>query len=160
MAEPVERSRPYVPGYGVPVSGRGMLSWDHVEERMAVARNYWVSTVRPDGRPHLSLVWGLWVDGAFYFGSGPQTRKVRNLSENPHVALHPEGDDVVILEGVAERINNPDPVLAEKVFAASTAKYGTGSRDIEGSYAVRPRVVFAWTDFPSTATRWVFDGAA
>jgi general stress protein 26 len=136
-----------------------MLSWDHVEERMAVARNYWVSTVRPDGRPHLSLVWGLWVDGAFYFGSGPQTRKVRNLSENPHVALHPEGDDVVILEGVAERITDPDPALAEKVFAASTAKYGMGSHDIEGSYAVRPLVVFAWTDFPSTATRWVFDGA-
>jgi hypothetical protein len=59
LAEPVERSRPYVPGYGVPASGRGMLSWDHVEERMTAARNYWLSTVRPDGRPHLSPVWGV-----------------------------------------------------------------------------------------------------
>jgi hypothetical protein len=113
LTEPVERSRPYVPGYGVPASGRGMLSWDHVEERMTVARNYWVSTVRSDGRPHLSPVWGVWVDGAFYFGSGPKTRKVRNLSENPHVALHPEGDDVVIVEGVAERITDPDPATSK-----------------------------------------------
>jgi general stress protein 26 len=138
-----------------------MLSWDYVEERMVAALSYWVATVRPDGRPHLTPVWGVWVNGAFYFGSGPETRKVRNLSENPHVAVHPEGDDVVILEGVAEMITNPDPALAEEVSAASTAKYGMGSHGIEGSYAVRPRVMLAWTGsgFPNTATRWVFDGA-
>ena len=137
-----------------------MLSWDYVVERMSAARNYWVATMRPDGRPHLTPVWGVWVDGTFYFGSGPQTRKVRNLSENPHVAVHPESDDVVILEGVAEVVTDPDPALAELVSAASTAKYGMGSHGIEGSYAVRPRIVFAWTGggFPNTATRWVFDG--
>ena len=85
MTEPVERGRPYAPGYGIPTNRRGMLSWEYVEERMSAAQNYWVATVRPEGRPHLSPVWGVWVDGAFYFGSGPQTRKVRNLSENPHV---------------------------------------------------------------------------
>ena len=52
-----------------------MLSWDHVQERMAEARNYWVATVRPDGRPHATPVWGLWVDGAFYFGVAPGTRR-------------------------------------------------------------------------------------
>jgi hypothetical protein len=160
LAEPVERSRPYVPGYGIPANRRGMLSWNYVEECMVAAQNYWVATVHPDGRPHLTPVWGVWVDGAFYFGSGPQTRKVRNLSENPHVAVHPESADVVILEGVAETITDPDPALAERVSAASTDKYGMGSHDIEGSYAVHPRVVFAWTGsgFPNTATRWVFKG--
>ncbi len=98
--------------------------------------------------------------GVFYFGSGPQTRKVRNLSENPHVVLHAESEDVVILEGVAETITDPDPALAGRAAAASTAKYGMGSHDIEGSYAVRPCVVFACTGsgFTNTATRWVFDG--
>jgi nitroimidazol reductase NimA-like FMN-containing flavoprotein (pyridoxamine 5'-phosphate oxidase superfamily) len=136
-----------------------MLSWDYVEERMVAAQNYWIATVRPDSWPHLTPVWGVWVDGTFYFGSGPQTRKVRNLSENPHVAVHPESDEVVILEGTAETITDPDPALAEWVSAASTAKYGMGSHDIEGSYAVRPRVVFAWTGngFPNTVTRWKFD---
>ena len=34
-SEPVTRSRPNAPGYGIPSHRRGMLSWDHVEERMA-----------------------------------------------------------------------------------------------------------------------------
>ena len=64
---------------------------------------------------------------------------------------------MVILEGVAETITDPNPALAERIYAASTAKYGMGSHDIEGSYAVRARVVFAWSGsgFPNTATRWV-----
>ena len=61
--------------------------------------------------------------------------------------------------GVAEMRAEPEPALAEQVYAASVAKYGMGSHDIEGSYAVCPRVVFAWTanGFPDTTTRWVFD---
>ena len=120
---------------------------------MTAARDYWVATVLPTGGPHLTLVWGLWVERAFYFGSGPRTRKARNLAGNPNVAVHPQG------EGVVETVTDPDPALAERVYTASTAKYGSESRDIEGSYAVRPRVVFAWTasGFPNTATRWVFD---
>ena len=153
------RSRPYAPGYGIPSNPRGMLPWSFVEERMRAARDYWVATVLPTGGPHLTPVWGLWVEGAFYFGSGPRTREASNLAENPNVAVHPQGDDVVIIEGSVEAVTDPDPALAERVYAASTAKYGSGSRDIEGSYAVRPRVVVAWTasGFPNTATRWVFD---
>ena len=153
------RSRPYAPGYGIPSSPRGMLPWSFVEERMIAARDYWVATVLPTGGPHLTPVWGLWVEGAFYFGRAQRTRKARNLAEHPNVAVHPQSDDVVIIEGSVETVTDPDPALAERVYAASTAKYGFGSRDIEGSYAVRPRVVFAWaaSGFPSTATRWVID---
>ncbi len=157
MAEPAERGRPHAPGYGIRTDANGLLPWSFVEERMAAAHEYWVATVHPDGRPHLTPVWGLWVDGVFYFGSGPGTRKARNLAENPNVAVHPEGEDVVILEGVAEVVTNPDPTLSERVYAASVAKYGMGSHRIEGSYAVRPRVAFAWTGLvlTQTATRWV-----
>jgi hypothetical protein len=158
LAEPAERGRPHAPGYGIRTDAKGLLPWSFVEERMAAASEYWVATVHPDGRPHLTPVWGLWVDGVFYFGSGPGTRKARNLAENPNVAVHPEGDDVVILEGVAEVVTDPDPALSERVYAASAAKYGMGSHSIEGSYAVRPRVAFAWTGsgLTQTATRWVF----
>ena len=57
-------------------------------------------------------------------------------------------------------IAEPESALAEQVYAASVAKYGMGSHDIEGSYAVRPRVVFAWTanGFPNTTTRRVMGG--
>jgi general stress protein 26 len=158
-SEPVARSRPYAPGYGIPSHSRGMLSWEHVEGRMATARNYWVATVRPDGRPHVTPVWGLWVNGAFYFGVAPTTRKARNLTQNANVVVHLEGgEDVVILEGVAQVVTDPDPGLVERLYASSMAKYGTGSRDVQGSYVVRPRVAFAWSGgSPSTFTRWVFD---
>jgi pyridoxine/pyridoxamine 5'-phosphate oxidase len=158
LAEPAERGRPHAPGYGIRTDAKGLLPWSFVEERMAAAREYWVATVDPDGRPHLTPVWGLWVDGVFYFGSGPRTRKARNLAENPNVAVHPEGDDVVILEGVAEVVTDPDPALSERVYAASAAKYGMGSHSIDGSYAVRPRVAFAWTGsgLTQTAISWVF----
>jgi hypothetical protein len=49
-------------------------------------------------------------------------------------------------------------IAPERISATSVARYGMGSHDIEGSYVVRPRIVFAWTasGFPRTATRWVF----
>src|SRR3712207_1349098 len=137
-------SRPYVPGYGIPSNSRGMLPWNFVEEVMIAARNYWVATVLPSGGPHLTPVWGLWVEGVFYFGSGAQARKARNLAANPNVAVHPESEDVLIIEGVAETLTEPDPQLAERVFAGPRAKCGMAARDIEGAYAVRPRVVGAW----------------
>jgi nitroimidazol reductase NimA-like FMN-containing flavoprotein (pyridoxamine 5'-phosphate oxidase superfamily) len=68
----------------------------------------------------------VWVDGVFYFGSGPQTRKVRNLAENPSVAVHPAGDDVVIVEGVAEALTDPDPALAERVSAGPRPGWDCG----------------------------------
>ena len=55
-------------------------------------------------------------------------------------------------------VTDPDPALSERVYAASAAKYGMGSHSIEGSYAVRPRVAFAWTEsgLTQTATRRLF----
>ena len=47
--------------YGVPEGEEDMLPWSHVEERMLGPRNYWVATVRPDGRPHAVPVWGVWL---------------------------------------------------------------------------------------------------
>ncbi len=75
-----KRSRPHVPGYGIPKSKKGLLTWAHVCERMSGPRNYWVGTTRPDGRPHAVPVWGVWIDETFYHGGGPDTRKARNIT--------------------------------------------------------------------------------
>ncbi|MDQ4107123.1 MAG: pyridoxamine 5'-phosphate oxidase family protein, partial [Actinomycetota bacterium] len=151
--------------YGVSEAEEGMLSWEWVSGRMSGARNYWISTTRPDGRPHAAPVWGVWVDETLYFGTDPNSRKARNLARNPNVAVHLEsGDEVVIVEGVAEELTAPAPSLSRKVVAAYAAKDqdpDTGEEfhleNAEGLKAVRPRVVFAWLerDFPSTATRWL-----
>ena len=74
--------RPYIAesGYGIPTSLEETLPWSHVTERMEQARNYWIGTVGPEGRPHAVPVWGVWVEGTLYFGGGPQTRWSRNLA--------------------------------------------------------------------------------
>src|SRR5262245_16381655 len=95
-------SRPHMPGYGVAKDKTGLLPWSHVTERMDEAQNYWICTVSLDGRPHATPVWGLWVDDRLYFGGSPQTRRNRNLAENPAVCVHLEsGSDVIILHGDA-----------------------------------------------------------
>ena len=150
-------SRPRIPGYGIPKGVKGMLAWSYVEERLTKARNYWIVT-ESKGQPHAVPVWGVWVDGTLCFGGGPDTRWMRNLAANPNLAVHLEsGDDVVILEGVAERITDPAHPLMARSTEASRAKYQMGGGSGEPFWALRPRVVFAWTVFPKTATRWVFD---
>ncbi len=164
-AEP-RLTRPWMPkGYGVPDDEAGMLPWSYAGERLAGALTYWVGTTRPDGRPHAMPIWGAWVDDTFYFEGGPDTRRGRNLAANPAVVVHIEsGEDIVILEGTAEAITTPDPALAARVADAFAAKYlpkfgyrpDPESWNQGGLYAVRPRVVFAWNEFPKTATRYLF----
>ena len=155
-----------MPGYGVPTSREGMLEWDHVRERMAEARNYWIGTASPSGRPHSTPVWGVWLDGTLYFDGSPDTRRGRDIAANAAVVVHLEsGDDVVILEGDAHEVHAPERALTDRVSAGYRAKYASAGYEPEsdqwdagGLYRMRPRVAFAWTKFPDDATRWRFEG--
>jgi general stress protein 26 len=148
-------------GYGVPATTDGQLPWSYVDERMAAARNYWVATTRPDGRPHAMPMWGLWLDGRFYFGTDRGSRKARNLARNPATVVHLEsGDEVVILEGAAEEVT--DAARRAALDAAYQAKYEMAMTEAPGNlsiWAVIPRVALAWRerDFPRSATRWVVE---
>jgi len=152
-------SRPYIPGYGIPESTKGLLPWSHVCERMDQAQHYWISTVSPDGRPHATPVDGLWIDECLYFGGSPQTRRNRNLAANPAVCIHLESAmDVVILHGDATELRAPEPTLAARLAEASRKKYGYAPKPEDfgagGTYVFRPRMVLAWKQFPKDATRW------
>ncbi len=157
IGKPV-RSRPFIEGYGIPKSNSGMKSWDWVMEQVTAPRNYWISTVKPDSKPHDIPVWGVWVDDVFYHGGGPRTRRRRNLDQNPNVVMHLEsGDKVVIIEGTAEILtkDNIDPDLAIRIDEAYLKKY-----DMKHGLPVwrlHPHKVFAWHEYPKTATRWVFE---
>ena len=161
--EPAPERPGIVEGYGISSDEAGLLPWSYVAERMETSRNYWIGTTRPDGRPHAAPVWGVWLEGAFYFGTDRRSRKARNLRANPEIVVHLEsGDDCVILEGVAEEVG--DPALRRRVGEVYAAKYGIDAVGDAGDagppvYALRPRVAFAWTEssFPETATRWRFD---
>ncbi len=165
-----QQSRPVMPpGYGVPESDEGMLDWNWAVERLETARNYWFSTTRPDGRPHVMPAWAVWLDGELYFEGSPLTRRARNLALNPAVAVHLEsGDEAVILEGEAREVGKPDRALAERLAAGFTAKYAATTYnyrpspeqwDRGGLWAMRPRTAFGWSEFPTTVTRWRFPDA-
>jgi hypothetical protein len=158
--------RPVMPdGYGIPQDQKGLISWNFVEEKMAQAINYWVSSTRPDGRPHAMPVWGVWVDGAFYFEGSLETRRARNLLNNPAVVVHLEsGSEVVILEGVAVTVDKPEPGLAQILSQDFSRKYknqgyepGPDNWDQGGLFRMTPQRAFAWTRFPADTTRWVFE---
>ena len=158
----ITRSRPKLPkDYNVPTGEEGLLEWDWVVGRLESAKNYWISTTQPDGRPHAVPVWAAWLGDTLYFDGHPQTRWGRNITHNPSVSIHLEsGDEVVILEGVVQDIAHLDHAIAEKLGEKFKAKYDyqpdTKEWEARGLYAVRPQVVLAWTEFPRTMTRWQF----
>ena len=165
-SEPEPERPGIVEGYGISSDATGLLQWSYVDERMGASRSYWIGTTRPDGRPHAAPVWGVWLGGAFYFGTDLRSRKGRDPRANPEIVVHLQsGDDCVILEGVVEEVG--DAALHRRVGEVYAAKYGSDALGDAGEgeppiYGFRPRVVFAWTesDFPETATRWRFDRAA
>src|SRR5204862_2777617 len=99
--------RPMIPEYGVPDDDEGLLPFSHLEAQLGAAHDYWVASVRPDGRPHAVPVWGVWLDGTLYFGGGKQTRKARNLDRNPDVVVHTgSASDVAIIEGRVREVTD------------------------------------------------------
>lgn len=162
MTQP-KAGRPFMPGYGIAGenSGKGLLPWSWATERLARAHTYWVASTRADGNPHVMPVWGVWLDDAFCFSTGNQSRKARNLAANPNCVISFEvGEDQIILEGAANLISEPE--LGGKFAAAYGPKYDWDMEGFEEPvYIVRPSVVFGFTtandEFTKTATRWVFD---
>ncbi len=165
---PPRVERPTVPAYGIPDTLEGTLPWSWAEERLTAAETYWVTTTRPDGRPHSMPIWAAWAAGRLWFEGGPLTRRARNLEANPAVSIGIElpGDGAVVVEGVAVRLDAPPDEVAEELVAAF-AKYAQPPRGYAvgpanwsspegGIWAVTPRIVFGWSSFPADATRWRF----
>ena len=155
--------RPEMPkSYGLkgPRSGSGLIRWLQASAQLTQARNYWVCTVRADGRPHAMPVWGVWLEDRLFFSTSRASQKGRNLARDSRVVVHLEsGDEVVILEGVAEEVM--DVGRLTRFAEAYDAKYhfrpDIHNRD-DVTYAVRPQAAFGWLekDFPGGATRWKF----
>lgn len=102
--------------------------WDDTERALADAELYWLTTVRSDGRPHVTPLIGIWHDNAPHFCTGLTEQKTRNLEHNTRVALTTgtntwaRGFDAVV-EGVAVRVADRDrlQILAD----AFEEKYGS-----------------------------------
>ena len=64
-------------------------------------------TIWPDGRPHVMPVWGIWVESVFYFSTGRESRKSKNLVANPRCVICTEkAEEAVVLQGSAEEVTD------------------------------------------------------
>jgi nitroimidazol reductase NimA-like FMN-containing flavoprotein (pyridoxamine 5'-phosphate oxidase superfamily) len=159
MSEP-KASRPRMPGYGIvdANSGKGLLPWSWARERLVNAHNYFLATVRPDGRPHSMPVWGVWVDDCFCFSTGAESQKARNLAANSYCVVSPEdAHDAVVVEGIAELAR--DATYLEHAAAAYFEKYKWKLEPSMGPiFVVQPRVAYGLIEYEmtATATRWEF----
>lgn len=100
--------------------------WPEARQRLVDAETYWLATVRPDGRPHVMPLMGVWVAGSFYFSSSESSRKAANLARNPHCVVtvgslvQPAVD--LILQGEAAKVS--DEAELHRVAEAYAGKYG------------------------------------
>jgi hypothetical protein len=116
-------------GYDMPP-----IAWAAVRDALATDRTQapgsggpnrhtsWLTTVNPDGVPHVTPVGVIQIGGVRYFNSGPGTRKSRNIAANPRcvVSIAIEPFDLVI-EGSAERVTDSDELDS---VAATFVKHG------------------------------------
>ena len=165
MPEP-KRSRPYWPDAMQNASGTtdGLKAWSWASERFEKSRNYWIATSRPEGRPHLMIVWGIWWDGAYWFTTGRRTRKAKNLAAYPYCVIGTEmADEAVIVEGAAEEIS--DREIWKQVVDLYNRKYGGDVGPLletsnSSLFRVEPQTVFAQDEhaenFAEAVTRWTF----
>ena len=152
-------SRPRIPGYGLPDDNKGLLPWKWADQRLAKSHNYWITTVRPDGRPHTMVVWGLWLGNVFYFSTGRSSQKSHNLEANPNcVVCNERAQEAVIVEGEASEVS--EAALRQRFFRLYERKYKFDMSPYkeEPIYMVRPVKVFGLDEklTLNRATRWIF----
>ncbi|HEY1635972.1 MAG TPA: pyridoxamine 5'-phosphate oxidase family protein [Acidimicrobiales bacterium] len=106
--------------------GADPTSWEETRRALETAELFWITTVRSDGRPHVSPLVAVWLDGAIHFSTGPTEQKALNLRHNSHVILMTgcnrwnEGLDVVV-EGDAVPVT--DDELLRRLAHAWTTKW-------------------------------------
>jgi general stress protein 26 len=150
------------------------VAWEESRRALEAAELFWVSTVRADGRPHVTPVVAVWTEESIWFSTGVDEQKFANLRTNPHVVLTTgcnrwdSGLDVVV-EGDAVQVT--DDVVLARVADAFTARWDGrwqfiarngcfGSPDGTGEamvFSVIPVKVFAHAKGdPFGATRHLF----
>lgn len=91
--------------------GTVATEWDETRRALETAEIFWITTVRTDGRPHVTPLVAVWLDGAIHFCTGATEQKAMNLRGNQHVILTTgcnhwdEGLDIVV-EGDAVRVTD------------------------------------------------------
>jgi nitroimidazol reductase NimA-like FMN-containing flavoprotein (pyridoxamine 5'-phosphate oxidase superfamily) len=107
------------------------LAWTDAEEQLKKSDVFWLSTVRPEGRPHVVPLIAVWLDGSLYFATGRGERKAKNLAKNRQVSVTTGRNDLtegldIVVEGQAKVVR--DRAKVRRIAEAYVAKYGEGWR--------------------------------
>jgi nitroimidazol reductase NimA-like FMN-containing flavoprotein (pyridoxamine 5'-phosphate oxidase superfamily) len=100
--------------------------WEQTRRVLETAELFWITTVRADGRPHVTPLVAVWLDGALHFSTGATEQKAVNLRGNPHVILTTGRSDWdagldVIVEGDAIRLTDDETL--RRLAAVWAAKW-------------------------------------
>lgn len=130
------------------------VRWEDTVRALEAAELFWLTTVRPDGRPHCTPVVGAWGEGGVHFHTGETEVKFANLKANPHVVLTTgcnswdHGLDIVI-EGPAVQITDKAvlerlaPLWKDKwdgrwTLEARDGGFSAGSDQLSRVFTVKP----------------------
>jgi general stress protein 26 len=147
-------------------------AWGDVARVLEEAELYWLTTIRRDGRPHVTPLIGMWLDDAFQFCTGADEQKAKNVEANPQCAVTTgcnswdSGFDAVV-EGKAVRVREQQGLqrLADAYLAkyGDAWKFGVGDGVLTNSeggdalvFAVRPAKVLGFGKEPHSQTTWRF----
>ena len=145
--------------------------WADVAAVLERSEIFCLSTVRRDGRPHVTPLPAIWLDGVLHFCTGGAEQKARNLARDPRCILttgtpHLHGGIDVVVEGTAERVTDPARLAQLAALWKSKLDWdflvGDGEfRDDDGRhalvYGVAPTKVLAFGKGPYTQTRYRFE---
>src|SRR6266508_6215000 len=109
--------------------GATALPWADAEEQLQKADVFWLSTVRPEGRPHVVPLIAVWLNGSLYFATGDGERKAKNVAKNSQVSITTGCNDLnngldIVVEGRALAVS--DDATLRRVVETYVAKYGEG----------------------------------
>jgi general stress protein 26 len=144
--------------------------WAEVVEVLSTSEMFWLSTVRRDGRPHVTPLPAIWLDGVLYFCSGPAEQKTRNLESNPDCILTTGTNELrsgldVVVEGAAVRVTDSAQLQRLATLWKSKLDWdfqvGDGAfRGPDGRHAlvfgVAPTKVLSFGKDPYSQTRYRF----
>jgi pyridoxine/pyridoxamine 5'-phosphate oxidase len=149
----------------------GPTPWSDAARVLEQAELYWLTTVRADGRPHVTPLIGVAEEATAHFCTGLREQKARNLEHHAQVALTTganawaQGLDVVV-EGTAVRVTDADDL--QRLADAYEAKYGSvwhfdvgdgvfgAGEDAAAVFRIEPAKVLAFAKEPHAQTTYRF----
>ena len=163
-----------------------LLDWSRIEARLRSGLSQapgtggpdrhtcWLASINPDGSPHVTGIGALWANGCFWFETGKDTRKGRNLARDPRCTLSVAAQEFdLVVEGEAILVTDPAtvadlagrwaaegwPARVDDTGVALTAEYSAPSAGPPPwhVYRLTPRTATALGVIdPGGATRWRF----